>query len=151
MFSKVNFPSVMHNKKFWLVLLCVALFTCISMYIFNSHIKKLIKPKYVANKEFVSDDNANVDNVDLYFFYTSWCPHCKTAFPIWDELKQSNMSIKGKTINYVEVDCDKDASTAEKFGVEGYPTIKLVNGNTVVEYDAKPDVDTLLQFLNASV
>ena len=145
MLSKLNLSSVMKNKKFWLVLSCIVLFTCISIYVFNSHVKKYIKPKYV------SDDDTNLNNLDLYFFYTSWCPHCKTAFPIWNELKRTNMSIKGKTINYIEVDCDKDSATAEKFGVEGYPTIKLVNGNKVIEYDAKPDLDTLLQFLNTSV
>ena len=39
----------------------------------------------------------------------------------------------------------------EKYKVEGYPTIKLVVGNQVIEYDAKPDVDTLKQFLNVSL
>ena len=51
----------------------------------------------------------------------------------------------------MEIDCDKDTAIAEKFKVEGYPTIKLVRGNQVIEYDAKPDIDTLNQFLNASL
>jgi hypothetical protein len=35
-----------------------------------------------------------------------------------------------------------------KFKVEGYPTIKLLKDGQVIEYDAKPSKDTLIQFLN---
>ena len=34
---------------------------------------------------------------------------------------------------------------------EGYPTIKLVDNNKIIEYDAKPELDTLHQFLNTSL
>jgi thioredoxin-like negative regulator of GroEL len=49
------------------------------------------------------------------------------------------------------VDCDKEAALAEKFNVQGYPTIKLVKGNQVIEYDAKPEKDTLMEFLHTSL
>jgi thioredoxin-like negative regulator of GroEL len=54
-------------------------------------------------------------------------------------------------VNFLEVDCDKDTTLAEKFKIKGYPTIKLVNGNQIIEYDAKPDKDTLIQFLTTSL
>ena len=57
----------------------------------------------------------------------------------------------GVTINFIEVDCDKDTALAEKFNVQGYPTIKLVRGNQVIEYDAKPNKDNLMEFLNTSL
>ena len=53
-------------------------------------------------------------------------------------------------INFYEVDCDKDTDTADKFNVKGFPTIKLVRGNQVVEYDAKPDKKTLMEFVTTS-
>ena len=46
------------------------------------------------------------------------------------------------------MDCDANPEIADKFKVEGYPTIKLVKGNQIVEFDAKPDVKTLEQFLS---
>ena len=52
-------------------------------------------------------------------------------------------------INCLEINCDEDESTADKYKVEAYPTIKLVKDGTVYEYDAKPNVDTLGQFLNS--
>jgi len=96
-----------------------------------------------------SEDNY----ADLYFFYTSWCPHCKTAFPIWNELKQEigDSGVNGTKIKFIEIDCDKETAVAEKFKVEGYPTIKLVNKKQIIEYDAKPDLDTLKIFLEKSL
>lgn len=147
---KASIRKLMKNKQFLAVSLCVVIFACASIYVYIRYVKP--KSKYVDNKEFITkDQNDEVKSVDLYFFYTSWCPHCKTAFPIWNTLKNDNNTIKGVSINYIEVDCDKDSDTANKYNVEGYPTIKLQKGNTVIEYDAKPELDTILHFLNTSL
>jgi thiol-disulfide isomerase/thioredoxin len=108
---------------------------------------------YVPNKEFTKENDSDGTAADLYFFYTTWCPHCKTAKPVWDSFKgqSSSQTVKGVKINFIGVDCDKDKSTATQFNVTGYPTIKLVYNNNIVEYDAKPDVDTLQQFLESSL
>ena len=148
---KASINKIVKNKQFLVVSFCVVTFACASLYVYTQYVKPKMNTTYVDNKEFVKDNDVNIESVNLYFFYTSWCPHCKTAFPIWDSLKNDNKTIKGTTINYIEIDCDNDSDTAEKFKVEGYPTIKLEKGNTVIEYDAKPDIDTLLQFLNTSL
>jgi thioredoxin-like negative regulator of GroEL len=36
---------------------------------------------------------------------------------------------------------------ADKFKIEGFPTIKLVKDGQVIEYDAKPDKDRIKEFL----
>ena len=71
--------------------------------------------------------------------------------PVWNKLKENTDAVKGTNINFYEIDCDKDSATAEKYNVEGYPTIKLVHQDKVITYDAKPDLDTLNQFLNTSL
>jgi len=38
-----------------------------------------------------------------------------------------------------------------KYNVEGYPTIKLIKDGQVIEYDAKPDKPTLVQFFNTVI
>lgn len=144
--------KVMKGKYFWLVVALVVVLMSITIYF----IRKLnSKPSYVENKEFIQGQSDGVKGptkaVDIYFFYTSWCPHCKTAFPVWNALKSEKPVVKGITINYIEVDCEKDSQTAEKFSVEGYPTIKLVHGKQVIEYDAKPDLDTLKHFIDTSI
>ena len=117
----------------------------IAYFIYKNYLLDKIKPNYVENKEFI---NKNVDSVELYFFYTDWCPHCKSAKPIWEDLKNTTTMINNVKINYIDVNCEKEKELAEKFSIEGYPTIKLVKDNQVIEYDAKPDKETLIIFLN---
>ena len=85
-------------------------------------------------------------------FYVDWCPHCKTAKPEWESLKSEydGKSINGYTINFMEYNCttesDEVSQLMDKYNIEGYPTIKLLKDGTVIEYDAKPTKDTIIQF-----
>ena len=145
--------EIFANKRFMMITIITIIFIVIAIYTYKTYIAPSSKTDYVANKEFTTGCDEDVNSADLYFFYTEWCPHCKTAKPIWKNLKEDigKKKINGKKIHFIAVDCDKDPTTAEKYKVEGYPTIKLVVGNQVIEYDAKPDVDTLKQFLNVSL
>ena len=40
---------------------------------------------------------------------------------------------------------------ADKYKVEGYPTIKLIYKGNVYNYDAKPKSENLKQFLDSSI
>lgn len=145
--------EIFANKRFMMISIISIIFIVIAIYTYKTYISPSSKTDYVANKEFATGGDENVNSADLYFFYTEWCPHCKTAKPIWKNLKEDigKKKINGKKIHFIAVDCEKDPTTAEKYKVEGYPTIKLVVGNQVIEYDAKPDIDTLKQFLNVSL
>ncbi|MAU36529.1 MAG: hypothetical protein CMD14_04050 [Flavobacteriales bacterium] len=148
-----NLTNVLKNKKILIVIGCSAIFICAAIFVFITYVKPKLNQQYVANKEF-TDTNTDTDNyADLYFFYTSWCPHCKSAKPTWEQLKQEigDSQINGTKIKFIEIDCDEDSATADKFKVEGYPTIKLVNKTQIIEYDAKPDLDTLKLFLEKSL
>lgn len=146
----VNFVK---NKKFVIILFLIIIFVCASIYSYNTFVKPRINPAYKSNKEYIqkgTDSTSDSKNAELFFFYTNWCPHCKSAKPVWDKLKESTKSVNGVTINYVDVDCEKHANVAEQYKVEGYPTIKLNYNNKIIEYDAKPDINTLNQFLDQS-
>ena len=62
-----------------------------------------------------------------------------------------NKPFNNTRIIFREVDCDKEESIANEYKVEGYPTIKMVKDGEVIEYDAKPKYDTLVQFLNSTL
>jgi protein disulfide-isomerase A1 len=89
----------------------------------------------------------------VYFFFTQWCPHCKTAKPVWQAFKDRMGSdkVNGVTLRFIEVDCEQDTATADRFNVKGYPTIKMVKDGQVFDYDAKPNVETLREFLETSL
>ena len=72
------------------------------------------------------------------------------AKPEWEALKNLWLrKVNGHGVNFIEVDCETDSATADKYGVEGYPTIKATKGNLVVEYDAKPQINTLTKFVES--
>ena len=150
---KARVADLVSNRKFLIVLVCTAVFIAAAVYVYNTYVSPKLKPAYVENKEYINKGDAPSDTADIYFFYTTWCPHCKVALPIWKKFKESigEKKVKNVKINFAEIDCDKDSATADRFKVEGYPTIKLVHGNKVIEYDAKPQLDTLTQFLNTSL
>ena len=140
--------GVFSNKKLLIFLVLAAIFIAAAVWVYNNYVKPRVDAAYVPNKEFVQkSDEDGGSHADLYFFHTTWCPHCKKAMPIWVDFQAKNPTVNGVTINYHTVDCDNEPEVAQQFGIEGYPTIKLKYGNQVVEYDAKTDPDTLKQFL----
>ena len=148
-----NFNKLFKNKfNIMIILSIILIFIGISIYYYNHFVKPKLNQIYVDNKEFVNKKEKNSDPSTLYFFYTTWCPHCKVAKPHWKNLKEKTGGVVKETkIIFKEIDCDTDTDTAEQFKIEGYPTIKLVHNNKIYNYDAKPNTDTLYQFLNSVI
>jgi thiol-disulfide isomerase/thioredoxin len=109
---------------------------------------------FKANREHIPKDPNSNKTATLMLFYVDWCPHCKTAKPEWESLKSEyeGTTINGYTIMFVEHNCTNESEEVsqlmDKYNIEGYPTIKLIKDNQVIEYDAKPTKSTMEQFLN---
>ena len=154
-----NIKKVVSDKRIWILLLIICIFIALSIYYYKTIVQPKLNKQYVANKEFLPEDNSSgggagnnqpKKGATLYYFYTTWCPHCKAATPQWKALQdETNGVVNGVNIVFKDIDCDQDTSTADKFKVAGYPTIKLIYDNKIYDYDAKPNKDTLIQFLNS--
>tara|TARA_B100000900_G_scaffold415431_1_gene445271 strand:+ start:3417 stop:3902 length:486 start_codon:yes stop_codon:yes gene_type:complete len=119
-------------------------------YVYNTHLKPLIN-EHKLNKEFVNK-NHNSEDILVMHFYTDWCPYCKKAKPEWSKFENyvnnKNKSID-YTINLTSVNCDENKNIADKYQVDGYPTIKLLYKNKVYDFDAKVTKDNLVEFLDS--
>ena len=148
---KSKLGKVAGNKQFLVIIFVVIIFLIAALVVYRRYIVSGLKKNYVANNEFTND--GAVQSADIYFFYTTWCPHCKTAKPIWEDFmnEMKDQTVNGIKLNFFEVDCDKDQATSDKFKVKGFPTIKLVVGKQIIEYDAKPNKTTLIEFVNSSL
>jgi len=144
--------NVAGNTKILVILFLVVIFLIASISVYRRHVSNRINSTYVTNNEY-NQGNTGLEYVDMYFFYTEWCPHCKTAKPVWYDFKKQmdGKQVNGIKINFYEVDCDKDSETADKFNVKGFPTIKMLKGKQIIEYDAKPSSDTLHEFVRTSL
>lgn len=133
------------------VLLAVGVLLILAIGVFG-YLQYTKKTNYVDNKEFSEDASAGQKRppIDVYFFTVEWCPHCKKALPVWDSLTTEMPSVNGRPVRYHKVDCDDKPQMADKFEVSSYPTIKLVSQKQTVEYDAKPELATLKQFIRTA-
>ena len=139
------------TNKFTIGLIIAALVLILtSIFFFQDFFNKQFSKK-PTNEPNEDDDGENT--CEIIFFYTTWCPYCKKALPVWQEFSQqwNGEQLNGYTITTSEVDCDADEALANKFDVTGYPTIKCIMNGKVTDYQAKPSVETLNQFLHTCV
>jgi len=152
--SKIKSAGSSLNNTTLIIIGVVILFAIIAIVYYFYYMAPHMKAKYQPNSEHVSESSGSGNTAELLFFYADWCPHCKTAKPIWNELKSEyeNKTINGYNVVFTEINCSEETVEVEKmmnqYNVEGYPTIKLLKDGQVIEYDAKPSKDTLVQFLN---
>jgi len=151
--------KVLINHKKSIIIISIVLGIILFSTLYYTHqIKPKLKKTYVDNASSLSEGfNPNPttgsnDDAVLYFFYTDWCPHSQTAKPIMDQFKNKTTGgINGIKVIHKSVDCDKEPELADKFKIKGYPSIKLLHKSKIFEYDAKPDVNTLSQFLQQTL
>ena len=147
-----RFSELISNWKVWALLLFVFILCILGYYSFKRYSNN--NATFHANREHIPKDQNSNKTATLMLFYVDWCPHCKTAKPEWETLKTEydGKSINGYMVSFEEYHCiNENAETSElmdKYSIEGYPSIKSVKDNQIIEYDAKPSKETLTQFLN---
>ena len=154
--SRIKSAGSSLNSTTWVIIGAVILFSILASVYYFYYVAPQIKAQYKANSEHLMKDNdsSTSKSAELLFFFADWCPHCKSAKPIWNDLKAEyeNKTINGYKVVFTDVNCSEETAEVDKmmnqYNVEGYPTIKLLKDGQVIEYDAKPSKDTLNQFLN---
>lgn len=153
-FSRIKSAGSSLNTTTIVVIIAVILFAGLAGFYYFYYVASKGNVQYKPNSEQVPIGSNTGNSAELLFFYADWCPHCKTAKPIWNDLKSQyeNKTINGYKVIFTEINCSEETAEVEKmmnqYSVEGYPTIKLLKDGQVIEYDAKPTKETLTQFLN---
>lgn len=134
-----------------IIVISVILLIIAAIFYYYFYVLPKMKTSYSSNKTEGFDNNKEAE---LLFFFADWCPHCKTAKPVWEELKSKyeNQTINGYKVQFSEINCTTESEDVEKmmnkYNIEGFPTFKLLKDGQIVEYDAKPTKETLNEFLN---
>ena len=154
-----KFTDILYYTYIWpnrtrlLVLFITIIFFVASYYAYVWYAANTIAPK-VTND--IANANRRDKTADVYFFSVDWCPHCKTAKPEWNKFVQNydgkevnGFIIKCNTVNATN-DENSDISTLlQKFGVEHYPTLKMVVDGKIIEFKGKILETSLVKFMNA--
>jgi protein disulfide-isomerase A6 len=72
-------------------------------------------------------DSTVIQSDDLWFveFYAPWCGHCKNLAPEW---KKAASALKG-FVKVGAVDADQHRELGGRYGIRGFPTIKVFGAN----------------------
>jgi thiol-disulfide isomerase/thioredoxin len=154
-FSKITSVTKNMSTTTIAIITSTVLFLLFGILYYIYYMAPTMKPIYKPNNEHLETKDEQKNTAELLFFFADWCPHCKAAKPIWNDVESEyqNKTINGYRIVFTKIDCSDESPEVEKmmnqFNIEGYPTIKLIKDGQVIEYDAKPSKETLHQFLNS--
>uniref|UniRef100_A0A671Q8H8 protein disulfide-isomerase n=1 Tax=Sinocyclocheilus anshuiensis TaxID=1608454 RepID=A0A671Q8H8_9TELE len=90
------------------------------------------------------DRSAAMHETLLVEFFAPWCGHCQRLAP---EYEAAATKLKG-TLPLAKVDCTVNSETCERFGVNGYPTLKIFrNGEEAGSYDGPRIADGIVSYM----
>ena len=118
---------------------------------------RMIAKPVIDNRktESISNMAQRPEEVQVYFFYADWCPHCTKAKPEWNTFKSEfdGKEMNGKKLQTIEVDCTettpKNSPLIQKFNVDSFPTVKMMKSDKQIDFDSKVTSSSLTQFINS--
>ncbi|KAL4646703.1 protein disulfide-isomerase A3-like [Arapaima gigas] len=80
----------------------------------------------------------------LVEFFAPWCGHCQKLAP---EFESAATQLKG-IVPLAKVDCTANSETCGRFGVNGYPTLKIFrNGEEASVYDGPRSAEGIVSYM----
>lgn len=81
-------------------------------------------------------------------FFAPWCGHCKKLGPEFAAAADSLVE-KHDNIRLAQIDCTEEADLCQKFGIRGYPSLKVFKGETDApsDYQGQRQADAIASYM----
>ena len=79
--------------------------------------------------------------------YTPWCGHCKKLAPIWEDIAET----LDQEVKVGEIDATQQTRLAERFNIQGYPTLLLIENGFFKEYEGRREEQLLVDFARSGI
>lgn len=102
--------------------------------------KKIIQNRNSENINNENSENFQEPNLKIILYHATWCGYCvkylkeNTFLDTYDNLKTQN---KYDKVTFVQLDFDKNKSTATKYNISSFPTIIAISaeGDLINTFD----------------
>jgi len=120
---------------FWFLIVLIAALVVISLY----------------NRDVIQGFlGSSGDSFTMY--YVDWCPHCKSAKPIFtDFMGSGTVTVNGKPVKCTMVNAETNPEAVKDLNVKGYPSFLLNTQGKVVEFNGPRTADGFMDFLKQNV
>ncbi|XP_012718657.2 protein disulfide-isomerase A4 [Fundulus heteroclitus] len=93
------------------------------------------------------DETVNEADIILVEFYAPWCGHCKRLAPEYEKAAKE-LSQRSPPIPLAKVDATVETELASRFGVTGYPTLKIFRKGKAFEYNGPREKYGIVDFMS---
>lgn len=103
------------------------------------------------NENFSNSSNKK-SQTTIYFFWASWCPHCVSFKPVFEEFESKVSNNQNIKINKVQ--CDENTQEVldyvKKYNIEGFPSVIIVSDDgTFKHYEGKRNLKGLMNIVQS--
>jgi protein disulfide isomerase family A protein 3 len=86
-------------------------------------------------------------DVALVEFYAPWCGHCKRLAPEYEKAA-TELKNNDPPVALIKVDCTVETKVCGKYGVSGYPTLKIFkSGEMASDYNGPRESDGIVKYM----